>query len=135
LKDENGDWIISHVFNQDFTSWIAQGDVLDRSLEMLGDSDRGVIMFRRQLQQQMRTVEEGGDPINVFRDPKRNECVKLPLERVLTHITGEMLEQQKNAITAARSFEAGESPALEDIRKVLASWEQSDWPWAGLAVG
>ena len=48
LRDEvTGQWITSHVMNQDFVAWVGQGQVADRSREYLGLSDRGVVMMRR----------------------------------------------------------------------------------------
>lgn len=36
---------------------------------MLGESDAGIILFRKVLEQQIRIVEQGGVPMNVFSDP------------------------------------------------------------------
>ena len=52
----------------------------ERNLEKLGESDKGIIMFRRMLQEQLCIVEDGGDPMNVFRDPATNVCIELPNE-------------------------------------------------------
>ena len=57
---------------QDVAAWSTQGKVADRTGEHLGRSDKGVIMFRRMLEEQIRIVEDGGDPINTFRDPANN---------------------------------------------------------------
>jgi hypothetical protein len=54
---------------------VAQGDICDRSQEQLGTSDRGLVMFRRMLQEQIKVVQQGGDPINTFRDPEKNKCI------------------------------------------------------------
>jgi hypothetical protein len=43
----------------------------------LGESDRGILMFRKLLRDQIRAVESGGDPIGVNMDPKNDEIVKL----------------------------------------------------------
>ena len=37
-------------------------------------------MYRRMLSEQARVVEEGGEPINVHRDPVENEIIILPCE-------------------------------------------------------
>ncbi len=65
---------------QDVAAWITQGDVADRTGEHLGRSDKGVIMFRRMLEEQVRIVEDGGDPINTFRDPERNAYLGMDTE-------------------------------------------------------
>jgi 5,5'-dehydrodivanillate O-demethylase len=68
------------ILGQDFVAWHEQGAITDRSQEMLGVSDEGVILLRRMLEEQMRVVEEGGDPINTFRDRAANACIELPTE-------------------------------------------------------
>jgi 5,5'-dehydrodivanillate O-demethylase len=42
--------------------------VMDRSKEKLGRTDTPIILLRRQFEQQIRVVEDGGEPMNVFRD-------------------------------------------------------------------
>ena len=61
-------------------AWITQCGVADRTQEALGLSDKGIILYRRQLKEQMEKVRAGQDPINVFRDAAANECIKLRLE-------------------------------------------------------
>jgi 5,5'-dehydrodivanillate O-demethylase len=63
---------------QDIAAWAAQGPSVDRSQERLGESDRGVIMFRDLLKRQLRVVEDGGDPMNVIRDPADNVRINVP---------------------------------------------------------
>ena len=60
--------------------WITQGGVADRTQEALGLSDKGVILYRHQLKEQLEKVQAGQDPINVFRDPANNVNIKLRLE-------------------------------------------------------
>jgi 5,5'-dehydrodivanillate O-demethylase len=74
---------------QDNAIFVGQGPVYDRSQETLGESDRGVILFRRLLEEQIRLVEQGQDPtINVFRDPAQNGCLELPTERRDSFLSG-----------------------------------------------
>jgi 5,5'-dehydrodivanillate O-demethylase len=63
---------------QDIAAWAAQGELVDRSKERLGESDRGVILFRDLLQRQLSIVEDGGEPMNVIRDPARNVRINVP---------------------------------------------------------
>jgi 5,5'-dehydrodivanillate O-demethylase len=65
---------------QDIVAWVSQGAIANRSNEKLGESDKGIILFRRQLQQQLAIMEDGGQPMNVFRDPEQNVCIDLPWE-------------------------------------------------------
>jgi 5,5'-dehydrodivanillate O-demethylase oxygenase subunit len=79
LKDERtGRWITSHTVNQDFVGWVGQGSVADRTLEHLGESDRGVILLRRRMLEEARKVQQGLDPKGLIRDPAQNTCVPLP---------------------------------------------------------
>jgi 5,5'-dehydrodivanillate O-demethylase len=80
IKDpETGEWITSHVMNQDFIAWIGQGRIADRSQEHLGHSDRGVALIRRRFLADLQTVAQGGDPKGIVRDAEANRCLKLPI--------------------------------------------------------
>ena len=68
------------VLGQDMIVWAAQGDITDRSAEHLAETDRGLIMFRKMLEEQIKIVEDGGDPMNTFRDPAQNTIIDLHLE-------------------------------------------------------
>ena len=48
-----------------------QGPIAIHALENLATSDRGVVMFRKILKDQIRAVREGRDPKGVFRDPQK----------------------------------------------------------------
>src|SRR5690606_11532868 len=47
VKDDKGEWIDSHVTNQDAIAWTSQGEISDRTRESLGASDVGVVALRR----------------------------------------------------------------------------------------
>jgi 5,5'-dehydrodivanillate O-demethylase len=80
IKDPlTGRWVTSHIMNQDFVAWVGQGAVADRTLEHLGESDRGVIMIRRKLLEQAELIGRGGEPKGLVRDAERNRCVTLPI--------------------------------------------------------
>lgn len=69
-----------HVVAQDQVAWIAQGAVSDRSAETLGATDIGITWYRRLLKQQIDLVASGMEPMNVIRDPAKNNCIVLPVE-------------------------------------------------------
>lgn len=69
-----------YVLGQDVLAWPAQGPITDRTVEKLAETDRGLIMFRKMLDEQIQVVEDGGDPVNTFRDPAANVCIDLPME-------------------------------------------------------
>ena len=75
------DWhMLDNNSGQDIVAWVTQGAIADRSQEKLGESDKGIILYRRMLRQQLAIVEAGGEPLNVFRDPEENVCIDLPWE-------------------------------------------------------
>ncbi len=79
VTDPIGRMIDSHIMNQDFVAWVGQGVIADRTREHLGESDRGVLMLRKKMFEQVEVVRAGGDPLGVIRDPVRNHRVHLPL--------------------------------------------------------
>jgi len=66
---EDGWWGLPS-FEQDRAAQESQGLIADRSIEFLGTTDAGIVMFRRMLRDALRAVEEGRDPVGVVRDPK-----------------------------------------------------------------
>jgi hypothetical protein len=52
----------------------SQGPITLHSEEHLATSDKGISMLRRLLRQQIRVVQQGGDPIGVIRDPAKALC-------------------------------------------------------------
>jgi 5,5'-dehydrodivanillate O-demethylase len=67
--DQDGKPILDCVLNQDFVGWWSQGPLTDRSAENLGRTDIPIVFLRRQLDEQIKIVEDGGEPMNTFRDP------------------------------------------------------------------
>ena len=78
LYFENGRIKDDYVVGQDQLAWVIQGAIAGRPTEALGVTDVGVIMFRNMLEEQMRVVDDGGDPVNVHREEK--EIIWLPTE-------------------------------------------------------
>ena len=61
---------------QDRIAWETQGEIADRSHEVLGASDRGIVMYRRMLAEQIDRVEKGLAPtVAVVSDDRRNETI------------------------------------------------------------
>ncbi len=54
---------------QDHMAWETQGPVADRTREHLGASDRGIVLLRRLLREQIERVQRGEDPWGVVREP------------------------------------------------------------------
>jgi 5,5'-dehydrodivanillate O-demethylase len=72
--------LLDNNSGEDMIAWITQGGIADRTQEKLGLSDKGVILYRRLLNEQLEKVRRGEDPMNVFRDPAKNVRIKLQLE-------------------------------------------------------
>jgi 5,5'-dehydrodivanillate O-demethylase len=63
-------------YGQDRMVWETQGTVVDRTLETLGATDVGIVMYRRMLAEQIDKVERGEEPtVAVVRDPARNRMI------------------------------------------------------------
>jgi 5,5'-dehydrodivanillate O-demethylase len=77
LFDDDGKPILDFVLAQDAHAWISQGPITDRTQEHLGRTDLPIVFMRRQFEEQMRIVEDGGEPMNVIRDPAKNEIITL----------------------------------------------------------
>ena len=74
---EDGTCIVDYTLGQDMMAWSTQGPIARRDLEKLGQSDVGIILYRKLLQEQMRKVEAGEEPLNVFRDAEENATLSL----------------------------------------------------------
>ena len=77
MLDANGRHLVNFTNGQDMMAWVTQGPIARREREKLGQTDVGLILYRRMLQEQMAIVKDGGDPMNVFRDPERNQVLPL----------------------------------------------------------
>ena len=112
LKDETGRFVTDFVLGQDLMAWVTQGAIADRREEKLGESDKGIILFRRMLREQMALVEDGGEPMNTFRDPERNKLINLFQER-------SMEEAARNG--GLSSGQAPYSPLIPEIHEAWAN--------------
>ncbi len=76
LKHANGEYDMSIVSAQDSMAWETQGPITDRTKEALGVSDRGIVMLRKLIKEQIDLVRKGGDPMGVIRDPAKNKIIE-----------------------------------------------------------
>jgi 5,5'-dehydrodivanillate O-demethylase len=53
------------VLAQGVMAWETQGKIADRSREYLGEADRGIVILRRLLRQQIEAVQAGQAPLGV----------------------------------------------------------------------
>jgi len=76
MKTPDGEYDLQSFFSQDQMAMESQGAIYDRSNEHLGASDRGIAMFRKQLDEQITRVEQGLDPnVAYIRDSVRNRII------------------------------------------------------------
>jgi 5,5'-dehydrodivanillate O-demethylase len=123
LYEPDSSLIPDLVNHQDFVAWITQGPNAERQKEKLGESDRGIILYRKVLKEQAKIVEDGGEPMGVVRDEEINKRIDLPLERwqALSDVTW---------MTRYMPLQQGEPPELvSDIERVLSTWA-GEKPWA-----
>jgi len=69
--------LLSNVY-QDISIVMSQGRIHDRSQELPGSSDKGVMLYRSLLRRELAKLSEGKDLINVFREPFPNDRIELP---------------------------------------------------------
>jgi len=100
------------VLGQDLMCWTAQGPVFDRSKENLGRSDRGLVLFRKMLMDQITIVQQGGDPMNTFRDVEKNKYIDLALENY-----GDLSEYRKGSVYYMNVGNL--SPVLEELDALM----------------
>jgi 5,5'-dehydrodivanillate O-demethylase len=75
LKTPAGEYCMDIVSAQDSMAWETQGPITDRTREHLGAGDRGIVMLRRLVKEQIEIVKNGGDPLGVIRDPAKNRLI------------------------------------------------------------
>ena len=116
LFDEENRFLVDCTFNQDFMAWVNQGPlpIAQRNREKLGESDKGIILFRKLLKQQVELLQGGGEPMNVFRDPAEAAHVRLPQE---VDGVGRQLPPRQYV-----PQEHGYSTDAAKIDEVLATW-------------
>lgn len=73
-------WHMNTFASQDGMAWETQGAIADRSREHLGASDRGVVLLRRMLEEQLEAVQQRRDPLGVIRDPEANRIIELKVQ-------------------------------------------------------
>ncbi len=72
IYDDLGRVFADNIVRQDEMAWIGQGPITDRTVEHLATSDRGILLYRKLLLENIEKVERGDDPLGVMRDPAKN---------------------------------------------------------------
>jgi len=71
IRHPNTRHLMDGVDAQDYMAWETQGAIADRSTERLASTDRGVVLLRQLIKENIEKVQRGEDPIGVIRDPNR----------------------------------------------------------------
>jgi 5,5'-dehydrodivanillate O-demethylase oxygenase subunit len=117
ITDEDGNFTYqTEVFNQDYMAWATQGPIALRDQEKLGESDTGIILFRKLLKQQTDLVLDGGEPMNVFREPGSDVVTAVPLEVI------KFGAQRPSRFFEYSSPEGEPSTAARQIEEVLQTY-------------
>lgn len=75
LVKPTGEYEMTTFQSQDKMAWETQGPIYDRTNEHLSASDRGVIMWRKMLREQIEIVRNGGRPMALVWDPATNGVI------------------------------------------------------------
>jgi 5,5'-dehydrodivanillate O-demethylase len=120
LFDADGNRILDFIDGQDIAAWAGQGTIADRSKEMLGTSDIGVVALRRMCKEQLDRVAAGQDPLGTVRDPAVNECIELPMEKN-KYGGGAAFREELFTFQAIRH-----SPIRDQVRDLFRQGAQAD---------
>jgi 5,5'-dehydrodivanillate O-demethylase oxygenase subunit len=75
LKNVDGTFHMKSNPSQDSMAWETQGAIRDRSLEQLGASDAGVVLWRQLLKENIERVQNGQDPMGFIRDGEEYDMI------------------------------------------------------------
>ncbi|HZT06444.1 MAG TPA: Rieske 2Fe-2S domain-containing protein [Chloroflexota bacterium] len=70
--DDAGRIVATYITRQDEMAWVAQGPISDRTTEHLATSDKGILLYRKVIHENIERVARGEDPMGVIRDPAEN---------------------------------------------------------------
>ncbi|MFN8027386.1 MAG: aldehyde dehydrogenase family protein [Acidimicrobiia bacterium] len=76
--DERGEFVVDFVDGGDIMAWVTQGPIADRTRELLVDTDRGIVLYRRMLLEQAEAVARGEEPLGTVHT---DDEIVLPQER------------------------------------------------------
>ena len=81
-------------------AWETQGSITDRTQEHLGVSDRGIVIFRKLLKEQIEIVRRGGEPMGIIRDPARNKIIEFDVINEMIGLYRHAAESNTRAATS-----------------------------------
>jgi len=87
--DDHGRMFVETTKGQDMMAWITQGPISDRGTEHPVTSDKGVLLYRKLLLENIEKVARGEDPLGVIRDPSVNyPMIEIDREHSVARVPG-----------------------------------------------
>jgi 5,5'-dehydrodivanillate O-demethylase len=80
-RDADGEFLLDTVDGGDIMTWVTQGAIADRTRELLVGGDKGIVLYRHLLEEQMERVRQGQDPLGVVRDADMNRIIEFAQEQ------------------------------------------------------
>ena len=112
LFEDDGTCNVSYTLGQDMMAWATQGPIARRDLEKLGESDKGIILYRKLLSEQIALAAQGEEVMNTFRDPESNQIINLFQE----HTPGGDISRAMLWVRQASKY----SPVVPIVDKIYA---------------
>ena len=103
------DYNMDNIHGTDLMAWETQGQILDRTQEHLGASDRGVAMYRLLLKREIEKVRRGLDPVGIHRE-NVTEVAALDIENTIIDYNHHKKINKKFQDIAFKAVEKGEIP-------------------------
>jgi 5,5'-dehydrodivanillate O-demethylase len=98
FKNADGEYILDVNFaNQDAMAYESQGPIADRTKEYLLAADRGIVLYRKMLEEEMAAVAAGRDPAGVVRDPALDIPIEIAVSRGQALYAREAQQQARGA--------------------------------------
>lgn len=92
FRNEKGEYRRDSFASQDAVAWETQGAITDRSRELLGVSDGGIVLYRKLLREQIKRVARGEDPYGVIREPALAGPIKIEVSSGQARMAREMAQ-------------------------------------------
>ena len=89
---------MDRVDAQDYMAWESQGPIANRLTERLATSDRGILLFRETMKENIEKVQNGVDPLGVIRDPN-HEMIDTKLSESLEQMARSGRIRRRNLAT------------------------------------
>ncbi len=78
--------------SEDVVMWETQGRIADRTKENLGGADKGVVLLRRIMFEEIERVQRGEDPLGVIRDPDQVIDTNFDASLTMVYPTGHVAQ-------------------------------------------